>query len=235
MAVAQASCSEYYHHLDGTGRTRYKEKLTILGGITDPYLTMERKQDGLEWHEWPNVQYPDIYNYFIATPSPCTKEEMKPYKSLEGYRQFVDGWVSNINVSLIPSRSNTYLITAYVKHSQRLSVPLPKHGSHAEKNGVVVCAHCNCMAGLGEACSHIAAILFTLDANVHAKKSMSCTSLPCSWLPPSFRTVPFAPISDIDFSSPDKKWLRPGEMPSSSRQNVAVDSSSIKQFNSINK
>ena len=132
MAVAQVSCSEYYHHLDGTGRTRYKEKLTILGGITDPYLTMGRKQDGLEWHEWPDVQYPDIYNYLIATPSPCTKEEMKAYKSLEGYRQFVDGWVSNIYVSLIPSRSNTYLITAYVKHSQRLSVPPAKAWIAAE-------------------------------------------------------------------------------------------------------
>ena len=42
------------------------------------------------------------------------------------------------------------------------------------------------MAGLGEACSLIAAILFTLDANVQARKSMSCTSMPCSWLPPSF-------------------------------------------------
>ena len=123
----------------------------------------------MEWHEWPDVQYLDIYNYLIATPSPCTKEDMKAYKSLEGYRQFVDGWVSNINVSLIPSRSNTYLITAYVKHSQRLSVPPAKAWIAAEKNGVVVCAHCNCMAGLGEVCTHIAAILFTLDANVHAK------------------------------------------------------------------
>ena len=80
------------------------------------------------------------------------------------------------------------------------------------------------MAGPGEACYRIAAILFTLDANVHAKKSMSCTSLPCSWLPPSFRTAPFAPISDKEFSAPDRIC----EMPCSSRQNVTVDSSSIK-------
>ena len=87
-----------------------------------------------------------------------------------------------------------------MKHSQRLSVPSAKAWIAAERNGVVVCAHRNCyMAGPGEACSCIAGILFTLDANVHAKKSMSCTSLPCSWLPPSFRTVPFAPISDIEF------------------------------------
>ena len=75
----------------------------------------------------------------------------------------------------------------------------------AENNGIVICAQCDCMAGLGEACSHITAILFALDANMHARKSMSCISLPCSWLPLSSRTVPFAPILNIDFSAPDKK------------------------------
>ena len=62
------------------------------------------------------------------------------------------------------------------------------------------------MAGLGETCSHIAVILFTLDANVQVKQSMSCTlTPPCSWLPPSFKNVSFAPISNIDFSAPDIK------------------------------
>ena len=31
-------------------------------------------------------------------------------------------------------------------------------------DGVVLCAHCTCMAGLGEVCSHIGAILFYVDA-----------------------------------------------------------------------
>ncbi len=30
--------------------------------------------------------------------------------------------------------------------------------------GAVSCAHCNCMAGLGEVCTHIAAALFYLEA-----------------------------------------------------------------------
>lgn len=28
--------------------------------------------------------------------------------------------------------------------------------------GTIKCAHCNCMAGLGECCSHVAALLFCL-------------------------------------------------------------------------
>ncbi len=117
----------------------------------------------------------------------------------------MDGWVNNIHVSLT-TRQTTFLVTAQVKHSQRLSVSPAKAWIGAESNGVVVCAHCNCMAGLGEACYHFAAILFTLDANVQVKQSMSCTlTPPCSWLPPSFKNVSFAPISNIDFSAPDIK------------------------------
>ena len=164
QSVGQVTYSDYYYRLEEAAKIRYKEKLAILGGINDLYLTMENNLDCLEWQDWPEVQYPDIYNYLITTPSPHTKEEMKAYKSLEGYRQFVDGWVSNVKVCTI-SYSNSYLIMASVKHSQRLSLsPVKAIGS--EKKGVVLCAHCNCMAGLGEACSHITAILFTLEGAV---------------------------------------------------------------------
>jgi len=38
-----------------------------------------------------------------------------------------------------------------------------------------------------------------------ARKSMSCTLMPCSWLSPSFKNVRFTPISYIDFSAPEIK------------------------------
>jgi len=61
------------------------------------------------------------------------------------------------------------------------------------------------MAGAGEACSHIASVLFTLDLNTQMKQQFSCTSLPCSWLPSTFKSVPFAEISKIDFTTPKQK------------------------------
>ena len=52
-----------------------------------------------------------------------------------------------------------------------------------------------------EACSHIAAVLFTIEGNTQAKKRYKCTSFLCSWHPPSFRAIPFAKLADIDFST----------------------------------
>ena len=61
------------------------------------------------------------------------------------------------------------------------------------------------MAGLGEACSHIAAVLFAAQINTETKHQFTSTSLPCSWLPPSFRTVKFDEISSINFVTPHQK------------------------------
>ena len=42
----------------------------------------------------PNV--PDIFNYFVTSVSNYTKQQLKAYKSLEGYKYFVDGWINNV-------------------------------------------------------------------------------------------------------------------------------------------
>ena len=65
-----------------------------------------------------------------------------------------------------------------------------------KQSGEVLCAHCTCMAGAGEACSHITSILFTLDMNTRMKQQFSCTSLPCS---STFRSSPFSEIAKINF------------------------------------
>ena len=43
-------------------------------------------------------------------------------------------------------------------------------------SGTVVCAHCNCMAGAGEACSHIAALLYSIMDKADLVKNTFCTS-----------------------------------------------------------
>ncbi len=110
---------------------------------------------------------------------------------------------------MIPTCAGTYMVLGRVKHSQSLSATPVKPWVAIKAKGTVVCAHCTCMAGLGEACSHIAALLFMMEGNTQHKMRMACTSLPCYWLPPSFREVPYSQLADMDFVTPKKKQSEP--------------------------
>ena len=117
------------------------------------------------------------------------------YKSLEAYNYYVNGWIDNVRVVQITKLHDLHhMITTSVRHLQKLSEAPVKPSVAVKQNGIVICTHRACMAGLGEACSHIAALLFTLEGNTKMKKNVTCTSLPCSWLPPSFQSVPYAEL-----------------------------------------
>jgi hypothetical protein len=47
----------------------------------------------------------------------------------------------------------------------------------------VMCSHCTCMAGLGEACSHIAAMLFAIESATfsEARNQTAPTSVKYAW------------------------------------------------------
>ena len=62
------------------------------------------------------------------------------------------------------------------------------------------------MAGLGEACSHVAAILFYLETAARINGILNCTQQPCQWVIPKFqKDMPYLRVKDIDFSSPKSK------------------------------
>ena len=130
-------------------------------------------------------------------------------QKLDEYLFVANGWFDNVQVYPIPSRTATFLVRARVPHSQRLSVTPLRPWVAVEKIGSVLCSHCNCMAGLGEACSHIAAVLFALEANMQERKSMSSTSLPCSWLPPSFQ-ITFCSGDEVCVANPRVPVRHPG-------------------------
>ena len=73
MAVGR-KYSGYYEQLKDEVKKRYNEKLNIIGeAVDDPYTF----SSGLGIDVMPNIEYPDIYNFLINTPSPYTKEELR--------------------------------------------------------------------------------------------------------------------------------------------------------------
>ena len=58
------------------------------------------------------------------------------------------------------------------------------------------------MAGLGETYTHIAAVLFYLEALYRIEEVQTCTLQQCEWIiPASLKSVDYLPIQDIDFTS----------------------------------
>lgn len=58
------------------------------------------------------------------------------------------------------------------------------------------------MAGLGETCTHIAAILFYLEAVSRAQGVITPTQNQCSWVVPSYlKSAEYLPVKNIDFTS----------------------------------
>lgn len=77
----------------------------MLGDIEDPYVKISgaasSRGSDLDQQQWPDVEYPDILNYLIATLSLYTQQQSKTYKSLEAYKYFVDGWIINVSFHLV--------------------------------------------------------------------------------------------------------------------------------------
>ena len=75
-----------------------------------------------------------------------------------------------------------------------------------EEDGDICCAHCTCMAGLGETCTHVAVILFYLETLYRITIIKTPTECPCNWIMPTFlKSAEYHPIKNIDFKSPKGK------------------------------
>lgn len=59
---------------------------------------------------------------------------------------------------------------------------------------------------MGSTCTHVAAMLFQLEAATKIRASKTVTESKAYWLlPGGVKDVPSAPVSDIDFSSAKSK------------------------------
>jgi len=78
-------------------------------------------------------------------------------------------------------------------------------------------------------------VLFAAEANSITKLQFSSTSLPCSWLPPTFQSVKFSEINAIDFSTPqhNRKLSSSGESASKLKKQYTILPPNEEQLNII--
>ena len=74
--MVEKAYSTYYQELDEEVKARYRKKLGMIGDIFDPYLKA-RRSSVIDWQLCPEVEYPDIFNYLVATPSLYPQDHSK--------------------------------------------------------------------------------------------------------------------------------------------------------------
>ena len=133
-------------------------------------------------------------------------DSMRAYKSLKAYKFFFDGFVKNVWLHPFAETNPPIIyVRGFVHHSLSTDPPLEVFVSINADSGDVYGGQCNCVSGLGEACNHVAAILFFLEH--HSGKDVlpsevSKTSKPMEWNKPPKKVVEAARVQDIAFVKP---------------------------------
>lgn len=86
-------------------------------------------------------------------------------------------------------------------HSQKINSPSLNIWLSLSSNGEILNSHCDCVAGLGEACTHVAAMLFALE--YVSKQEESVTDVLAYWIGPKSKKNFHKKIMDIEFRLPE--------------------------------
>ncbi|KAH7960023.1 hypothetical protein HPB49_016264 [Dermacentor silvarum] len=206
--------STYAKNLEAGVKVRYVEKVELCGGV-DP-LMLTGKEASVDLALVPKVELSDIKDYLVHATSFITNEQLKARKSLESHNYLTSGFVQEPRLR---RHGEHIIVRTKVNHSQAISTQPLEPWLLVKQDGMVEAAHCTCMADLGEACSHIGALLFYLEAASNFRDGHACTDKKNAWLPPYSSTVPCAPLAHIDFASATTKKRRlDGHRSSSSKK-----------------
>ncbi|KAK2153991.1 hypothetical protein NP493_2237g00005 [Ridgeia piscesae] len=182
--LESAKPSRHFASSKSTSKVDMRTRLYCCGlfyDSKDPYETPKK-----DWNFVPNtlpaIAYPDIVNYCVYSQSAYTLNDLKGYKSLEAYNQFIGGWVSDVCAREVKGH---VVVTARVRHSQSISKTPLQPWIIAEKDGNILSAHGTCMAGLGEVCTHVGAVLFVVSSAIEIRSSRTVTQEKAYCLLPS--------------------------------------------------
>ena len=113
------------------------------------------------------------------------------------------GFIASVKGHIV---ANKFVVLAKVRHSQHMNDSLIPIWIITEQDGTILSAHClGCKDGLAESWSHIASVLFYLEAWTKINDRLSCTQVKCTWLLPLYvKQVDYARVRDINFTSVKK-------------------------------
>nr|XP_019546064.2 uncharacterized protein LOC109416458 [Aedes albopictus] len=180
---------------------RYIDKIRCIF-FNDPY-TGEIQQSDLPL----NVTTGHVVEYFLNFRSPYTGNPMKNSRSLEGYKKYEAGFVHSVSGKIV---NGNYVIVGKVIHSMKLRESMLRPWVIINISGGIVAAHCDCIAGSSETCSHVSAVLYFL-ANLHAQslnRRETVTDKPAYWRQPPkrIREDLYKRVEDVSYGKITKRF-----------------------------
>lgn len=187
-------------------KNEYGNKLLIDNiNIPNPFDTKEgwlNEDDGIV--HWPMLLYPDIFNYLSFHPSELPSKDLSDYKNCKAYSYYKTGWLQPLMFHEISDTCKFAIFKGECRKSEKINDPYHNFWIVIEKKSAKIrSAHCTCMAGMSQACNHVASALFRIEAAVRlGLTNPSCTSLSSEWLP-NRKKVTWMKVKDMDFSRED--------------------------------
>jgi len=131
------------------------------------------------------------------------EEGMKAYKSLKAYKYFADSYIRNVWAGEPLEQDDAVVVRCHCFSSLKAKKVCVVH-LVVKKSGDVLSASCTCVAGKGETCSHIAALMFYLEDFMRQGHSDLPTNTAATdrlqqWHVPPKRDVSAQPVEGITF------------------------------------
>ncbi|KAL5010709.1 hypothetical protein ScPMuIL_013014 [Solemya velum] len=160
----------------------------------------------------PEMNEKDIYNYFVY--------KLKTKRQLKAKVMYEDGHVHHIQVNLSGKNESHCFTRARVIPSmpsanQKKCPDYNVWVMLSKATGCINSAECDCTAGKGEGCNHVAALLYAI-ADITGKKEdgkLAPTSVKCKWNNPRKRKLSPKKSQDLVF----KKTVHGRETPAAKK------------------
>ena len=181
----------------------------VLRAVSDPCSDLPDFEEIRSWTKdlssLRDLTFVQLYNYLVSSKEKTfDKDSMNAFKSLKAYKYFADGLISNVwTCHMQQEGRDEVVIKGYCCSSLKAKATYTVYVV-LQTTGKVVGGACNCVAGKGQTCSHVAALLFYLED----LKQKGLSTLPTcetvtgqlqQWHVPPKRNVVPKRVSDITF------------------------------------
>ena len=116
---------------------------------------------------WPILSYQDIFNFLMFYPIELGSKALSEYKNSKAYSYYKSGWLQYLQYHNL-SGSKDCIIKGECRKMKCQSIKDPFHKLWIilKKTAKIRTYHCTCVAGLGEACNHVGAAMYHVEAEV---------------------------------------------------------------------